>query len=254
MTTSTTVEHENDFIGESDHILGKLIYKISEKEYLYLSETENITKYIKNWIYNRPCDELRVKKIKESIQNGSYINEPLYIAELISEEKEITYVCYDGNHRMKAFDGKKSQKIFVNLIKNVNNGDIKKRFITLNSGCPVPELYMEQTSGHLKDDIEYITDKICDNFKKCWSSSRRPRKPNFNKDNVKDILFTYLQNKVFDKYIMYGKILKLNNIYKNKFIENRDLFKHISKKQIDKAIKTDCYLFLFKNDFTEDLY
>ena len=253
MNSSTVNEHKNDFIKEHDHILGKLVYKISDNENLYLSDSAIIIKYIKNWKYNRPCDNLRVKKIKDSIKNGSYINEPIYIAELISKEKEITYVCYDGNHRIKAFNGEKSQKIFVNLIKNANNNEIKKRFITLNSGCPVPELYTEQSSEDFKSNIEYITDKICDNFKKCRSSSRRPRRPNFNRDNLQDILFTFLQNRVFDKYIMYGKILKLNNMYKNKFIENRNIFTNISKKQIDKSIKTNCYLFLFKSDFTDDL-
>ena len=53
---------------------------------------------------------------------------------------------------------------------------------------------------------------------------------------------------------MYGKILKLNNIYKNKLIENRNILTNISKKQIDKSIKSGCYLFLFKNDFTDDLH
>jgi hypothetical protein len=238
---------------EGNNRFGKHLLSISNNENLYLVDSKYLVKYVRNWKYNRPCDKLRVSKIEESIRNDKYINEPIYVAELVSNNKDIAYVCYDGNHRLTALKAVPSRNIIVNLITRTSHNYIKERFITLNSGCPVPELYTEYTDTDIKNTIEYVVYKLCYSFKKCQSASRCPRKPHFNKDNLTDNLYTYLKNNHIDKYTLYAKILKLNDKYAKILNDNKRLFPNITKKQIMKANKTKCYLFIFNKDFTGDL-
>lgn len=60
--------------------------------------------------------------------------------------------------------------------------DVIHHFIVLNSAIPVPSLYMKD---HMESN-DILIKKACDEFCKKWkpflSSSRRPQKPNFNRD------------------------------------------------------------------------
>lgn len=231
-------------------IFKKLLVKLNKNEELYLVNSKDFIKYTNNWEFNRPPDKNRVDKIKETIKNNTYVNSPIYIAEILDENKIIKYLCYDGNHRREAFINSKPINIVINLIKNADNDIIKERFLILNSGCPVPELYLNNTDLYIKNITEYLIDKICIRYKNHKSPSNKPRKPNFNRDLLNDILFTYIKsNKIYDGEELFQKIKNLNELYKNG--------KHININKFSDKIKlkcknNNCYLFL-KDNFTEDL-
>ena len=83
------------------------------------------------------------------------------------------------------------------------------------------------------------------------STSKNPRKPNYNRDKLMDILYEklkYTDISLLSSNNIYNKILKLNQQYANKIhIDHSNFTKSIMKK----CIKNGCYIFL--KNFTEDL-
>ena len=132
---------------------------------------------------------MKINEIKKTIHNNTYINDPIYISEIISKDKSIKYLCYDGNHRREALKKYPEKKILVHLLRSAHNDEIIKRFTIMNSGCPVPELFLEKTDEELKIMIKELIKFFCVNWKKHKSNSKNPRKPNFNRDNLMDILY-----------------------------------------------------------------
>lgn len=237
----------------SDKIFGEFITKPNPfncNEELYMTNSKTLLKYTKNWKYNRPPDNERVDKIEETLANNTYINVPLQVAEVMTDDKNISYICYDGNHRREALKRTPECKVLVHLLRNATEEDIKNRFVIVNSGCPVPELYLGNTEESKKKIIQTIVDRLCINYKAHKSSSKKPLKPNFNRDNVVDMMFSFLEDKIIEnEEDLYKKILTLNK----KYSEGKHIkLKGLRKQVLDKCKKTGCYLFL-KNDFTEDL-
>ena len=225
-----------------------LIIKLNEREELYLCKAKTMINYTSNWKFNRPPDKERVREIMNTIEENTYVIAPIYIAELVNDKK-VSFVCYDGNHRREALKKYPEKKILVHLLRSAKNDEIIKRFTIMNSGCPVPELFLEKTDEELKIMIKELIKFFCVNWKKHKSNSKNPRKPNFNRDNLMDILYSFLRGKAVDlKHLKY-KILELNEKYKNNIHINLSKFK---PNVIKKCNQNNCYLFL-KKDFTEDL-
>ena len=229
-------------------MFGDLITKLNEREELYLCPADLLISYTSNWIYNRPPDLERVNAISKTIDNDTYINTTIYIAELINGKK-VSFVCYDGNHRREALKKYPRKKILVNLLRNAKNEEIVERFTIMNSGCPVPELFLEKTDDELKIIIDKLINYFCTEWKKHKSNSKNPRKPNFNRDYIMDILFSFLKGKAVDYSHLLTKILELNEKYKNGIHVNLSKFK---PNVLKKCRVNNCFLFL-KKDFTDDL-
>ena len=243
---------------ECHEYFGILLTKISDNEGLYLTSSKNLIKYTKRWKFNRPPDEKRVKDIVKIINDTNHVEGIIYIAEVFAKNKSINYVCYDGNHRREALeDINKNINVLVNLKRKCSREELKKKFIILNSGNPVPELYIDNNKsdiGALKLNIEELVKKICSEFTKYQSTSRNPIKPNFNRDNLTDILYKYFtNNKIYNINLenIFKQILELNKNYSKGEKINLSDTKKYSKHMIERAEKNGCYLFL--KDFIEDL-
>ena len=228
------------------------IHSYSSNEKLYLLDAKTLYNHTESWRHNRPASQKRVAEIEETIQNGTYVDNIIYLAEIIDENKKRSLVCYDGNHRREALRNSNGQRVLVNIIFNSSDEEIKQRFIILNQSNPVPELYTTETDNtELRSIIEDCVERLMIRFPKNVSASRNPRKPNFNRDKLTDELFEFVR----DKHVvslsgesLYNSTMKLNSVYESG--------KHISLDKISKSIvkkvkMTGCYLFL--KDFRADL-
>jgi len=238
-----------------DHrIFGKLLYTINNKEQLFLTNSKNLTAHVKGWKYNRPSEENRIKEINEYLNKYGKVEGIIYVAEII-EDKEIKYVCYDGNHRREALVlNDKTYDILVQVMWDVKFEKIKEHFINLNKGNPVPELYLVKDDNlemeKLKNKIHNVVKKISQTWPKNQSTSKSPKRPNYNRDKLVEQLYNYLTNNNFEynEEELFTAIIDLNNNYKNGHHINHTKY---PGKIIAKCRKTGCYLFL--KDFTEDL-
>ena len=233
-------------------IIGNKLYQYSPTSSLYMTNGNFLRKYVQNWKYNRPTDKLKVKEIIEDIEKNNSVEGIIYIAQLGSN-----YYCYDGNHRLEAIKILNLQKlVLVNLMIVKSHHEIMDRFIKINKSNPVSELYItneydKDSHIKLKAIIEEIVTNISNTFPKHMSTSKNPRKPNYNRDKLMDILYEklkYTDISLLSSNNIYNKILKLNQQYANKIhIDHSNFTKSIMKK----CIKNGCYIFL--KNFTEDL-
>lgn len=175
-----------------------------ENEVLFLTNSSFFNRFdVTNWKHNRPCDEVRIKEIRENIKMNNRVDGIFYIAQLISESG-INYVCYDGNHRRNALKNIENEyPILVNILFWGNNNRIVKKFVALNKACPVPEIYIKgknRKNEQLKLTIESVIKEIVKVYPKNQSPSKNPQRPNYNRDNLADKLYLYFRdNKIYPK-------------------------------------------------------
>ena len=235
-------------------MFNNLLYKYSSSESLYLVNSSFLKNCVQMWKYNRKPDLQRVKEIKKDILECGIVDGIIYIAEC-NEESNITYVCYDGNHRRLALnDIEKEYDVLVHLMIKADYEMIKEKFVKLNMANPVPELYLEEdTNGieHIKNICNDVVKDLCKLFPKNISTSKNPRRPNFNRDNIVDQLGKLLLEKrlfSISSDIIIKKIIQLNIQYMSGKGCSLD---KISKNILEKCKKTRCYLFL--KNFCDDL-
>jgi len=241
----------------------ELIYIKNDSQKLYKINIESLDMLTENWEFNRPADMDRVNQIKVTIDLNKEVGDPIHLADLEGKDK---LQCWEGNHRRNAYILYANEIINNDLASNDDNvfilawvhttltlNELKEKFIILNSGNPVPELYTSHSI--LNDELriasiknivnKLVTDK---NFKKHKSTSNNPRKPNFNITDLSNNLLKRLENIEFNEEQVYRKIIELNEQYKN----NQPFISLLSESSKKKCSKTGCYLFC-KTDFTEDL-
>lgn len=239
-------------------MFGKLIHKYNVNEELYLCSSSDL-KGVEMWKYNRPPDHARVDEIKGYIDKTGVIDGIIYLAE-IEEGGCIKYVCYDGNHRRLAVKGcgetkdAYEKRVLVHLLLNADNNLIKDRFIALNQANPVPELYMCEEDDEIVEKVKGVVNDVVRNlvkiFPKHVSTSKKPKRPNFNRDMTVDQLGTFImEGRLYDlgKEELIKKILELNI----KYMSGYNLPKRVSKNILDKCKSNRCYLFL--HDFVKDI-
>lgn len=228
------------------------IHSYSSNEKLYLLDAKALYNHTEIWRHNRPASQKRVAEIEETLQNGTYVDNIIYLAEIIDENKKRSLVCYDGNHRREALRNSSGQQVLVNIVFNSSDEEIKQRFIILNQSNPVPELYTTETDNtELRGIIEDCVGRLMVRFPKNVSGSRNPRKPNFNRDKLMDELYEFVRDRnvvSLSGESLYNSLMGLNSVYESG--------KHISMDKLSKSVvkkvgSTGCYLFL--KDFREDL-
>lgn len=235
-----------------------LIYKYNSCEELYLCSSSNL-KGVEMWRYNRPHDQARVDEIKSYIDKSRVVDGIIYLAE-IERSGCIKYVCYDGNHRrlaLKGIDetkGANGKKVLVHLLLDANDEMIKEKFVALNQANPVPELYMIEGDEEMLEKVKSVVNDVVRDlvklFPKHVSTSKKPKRPNFNRDMVVDQLGTFImEGKLYDigRDELSKKLLELNI----KYMSGYNLPKKVSKKILEKCKSNRCYLFL--HDFVKDL-
>lgn len=232
--------------------IGKKLFTYSKNEFLYMSDGTFLREKVKTWKYNRPPDNMKIHEIVKVIEenNRHTIEGLIYVAYIDGE-----FVCYDGNHRLEALKLLKNKKLsLVNVMVVKSDEEIKRRFVELNKSNPVPELYTissTPSSEKMREIVENVVESICKTYPKFRSSSANPRRPNFNKDTITDLLYKKYKDEDCNRLNaskIFELILKLNLEYsQNKHITHSKFSEGIMKK----CKKGGCYLFL--KDFTEDL-
>ncbi len=238
------------------NIFGKYLHTISANEQLFLSNNKIICENTKMWEFNRPPDEVRVDEIVEYIKKYNNVEGIIYVAEIKDVNKNFKYVCYDGNHRIEALR-KINLDIYVliQVLWNASKEQIYNKFYNINKAISVPELYIKENNeidlNNLKMIIQNTVVKICSKYRKYQSTSKRPSKPNFNRDKLVDNLYAFVvDNKLnnIDEDKLFDQIMKLNDDYKKGLHIN---LKKFNDKILTKCKTFDCHLFL--KDFTEDI-
>lgn len=164
----------------------------------------DILKLIILWKHNRPPDESRLDEITQhTITNGFSDGEILVFTE---KENKIPQ-CYDGAHRLYA--AKRHFPKFgirIRVLHDATNEEITNEFIRINKSIPVPSLYFSKTEidEHLLRIVNEFVSLLCNNneVKQHLSNSRRPKRPNFNRDVFVERLCDYYKDTMTDVDIL----------------------------------------------------
>ena len=229
---------------------------------------------------NRIEDKNRSKQIALSIMENKYSpTTMIQISELIKEDGEITYYCWDGQHRKGAIkilqDDTLSHPIIKKIFKciiyrNDTQEGITQKFISINQSISVPQALLDTlkpvpimseediNNEKIKNIVDSVVIKIVNQFSEYSKPSQTPNLPHFNMNNLIQDLMVYLkENKLFDitPIDFFQQIMILNSTLGDKY-NNMILTKQISKqlkKRLDKLNKhvTKCYLFIESDNFTD---
>lgn len=152
------------------------------------------------WKYNRPPDPQRVKEIEEYITESGMCDGQILLAVV-----DGNCVCYDGAHRLMA-----CKRVFprggvqVRIQLESNDTEIRKEFERINRSIPVPELYFssDEVSKRVSSLCYEVSKKLCEFYSGFTSTSRHPKRPNFNRDIFAEELGTVLQEKISSETLM----------------------------------------------------
>jgi hypothetical protein len=114
-------------------------------------------------------------------------------------------VCYDGAHRLFAY-----RKHFpvggvqVRIIRDSSNEEVRREFARVNRSVPVPELYFseDEISTHIASLSQEVAKSLCELYSAYVSTSRRPRRPNFNRDKFAEDLASVIQESLSNEAIL----------------------------------------------------
>lgn len=205
------------------------VYWISADEFAKLP--------VKRWKYNRPEDPVRIAEIREWIEKSKRVDGVIYLA---CVENEL--VCYESNHRREALKGVEGvHSIFVDILWDATDEDVKQEFLRLNKAVSVPELYVSEEPVVAIGDLKQVVDKFCDNYKKLRVSTNRPQRPNFNRDMLTDEFYRIIKER---GVTLDELVIKLTDL--NKEMATRDKSK-LSAKVIQKCEESGLWLFAWSN-------
>jgi hypothetical protein len=224
-------------------------------QYQVLTSPEQLW-LIRNWKFNRPPDPIRISEIENYIRETGLCDGELLLAFLPGEG----YLCYDGIHRLMA-----CQSVFpregvrVRILMKASDEIIRREFLRINKGVPVPELYFstEEIDRHilqlLMKSLQEFT-KL-EGIQQHLSPSRRPRRPNFNRDCFLEELTSYCKehytHECMTGIITQEMILEwLQDI--NIYIRENDImtipeterYTHFGKQVYEKCVSTGWFLWI----------
>lgn len=192
---------------------------------------------IKLWKYNRPPDKDRVNEIHNYMKVSGRMDGVIYLAYVENE-----LVCYESNHRREALKGLDSlADILVDVIWDTNDDVIKEEFIRLNKCVSVPELYIERKVEIDQDYLRKVVNDFCETYKSHKTSSGKPQRPNFNRDNLLDDLYGILKE---NSITIDDLMLKLTDYNKQLLLKDKS---RLTQKIIDKCSSSGLWLFAWNN-------
>lgn len=235
-------------------MFGKTLYNFSPTdnvEELFLGNPSHL-KHVIQWKHNRPPDMDRVAEIKQYIQRTKRVDGIIYLAELNIDGK-ITYVCYDGNHRRLALaDAQSSFQVLIHVLWNASDALIRERFVNINKANPVPELYLDDSSHneHLKVLIQDVVHDVCKLFPSHVSTSKCPKRPNFNRDVLTEKLWMYFKERSVYEFCPKSLIKQILNL-NIRYMQSKSITSKLSEIILKKCRQNRCFLFL--KNFIDDL-
>jgi len=219
--------------------------------------------HITNWEYNRPPDRERCEDIaKYIVASKKPVDTMMYVC---LNHKKQKYDMIDGIHRYTALSilfeqskhgdlitseyGDLSQLmnsiVLLNVRINATEGEKTDLFLSLNKSNPVSELYLRNPEKEKKECVEEIIKDWQEKYNAHFSSTKKPNRPNINRDRFMDIL-----SEVYDQLkITQETIGKLGETVRR---VNQTISQNIPKKtsaEMQKKCKeTGCWLFLYSED------
>jgi hypothetical protein len=199
------------------------------------------------WKHNRPPDPARVEEIKTHLKHTHMCDGQILLA--IVDGK---CVCYDGAHRLFA-----CRQYFpkggvqVRIIYDCTHSDVRKEFERVNRSVPVPELYFSEddVSKRLISLSHGVAKDLCEIYKPYVSTSRRPKRPNFNRDIFSEQLCEIIKQVLSNETIhglteeMIGKWLTdINNQIRTEHYSGKTRIK-ASSKIISKCEVNNLFIF-----------
>ena len=222
---------------------------------------------IKNWKHNRPADFKRCSDISLYLQTHTPFLD--YVFTLAWDNECKTFLVIDGNHRYTSLKNIKNcklnidwltnQNVIINVIFNANDGKLIELFKNINKSHP-SDIYIKNE----RNEKLIVIYKVCDGFiakyNSHFSNKSNPQSPNINITKFHDLIDT-----LYDKYVdkvqedmqtTLEQLLNDTNLNIKYMIDSKDTLQNIPKlkygeKALQKCIKSDCYLFLYKLDILE---
>jgi hypothetical protein len=204
--------------------------------------------YINNWKFNRPPDRNRINNIKNYIMKN---NQYCLDGTICLWDNDGYYYIYDGIHRYSAglqlIEEKKLNDIdvYVEIYKTDDEENIKNEFQKLNKSIPVDQIYMNmETDLDIKNKIEEVCDRICNQYKKYLVVTNNPRNGNFNRTILKNWLYDinikdHTVDTICSKILAYNEYLfkKFKDVHYNlllqKKFKDRPLFIFLKSNQYE---------------------
>jgi hypothetical protein len=188
------------------------VYTISIRDFLVLP--------IKNWKYNRSPDAIRCNEIATHIIRAK---QPI-ITMFYLVQTERGYDMIDGIHRYNALkrimdrpvdyiadsiEWLLSSMITMTIMVNATEGQCVDTFQTLNRTIPVPELYIRRDPTDVKREVvEGVVNKWYDAYQTHFSATKKPVRPNMNRDVfIEDVV-----TKLYEKYDTEDTELTIDDI------------------------------------------
>lgn len=184
------------------------LLKYSSTCILYDVSLFSILPILQRWEKNRPEDPARVEELSNTLKNSIFIDGIVY-GWLFRNQ----ILIYDGWTRISAASLlKKDIRLLLCVNYSKNEKDIILHFNTINKAVPVPLLYTGELDVFKKRKLLEDTCRLfCNTFKPFVSTARKPRKPNFNRDQLFDLLDKVLENlNDLDSFKIVQKLIEFN--------------------------------------------
>lgn len=152
------------------------------------------------WKHNRPPDPARVAEIQKHHRETGMCDGQILLAVINGK-----CVCYDGAHRLFACKKQFPEGgVQVRIIHDSTDEEVRREFERVNRSVPVPELYFseDEITSHIASLSHGVAKGLCELYTSYVSTSRRPRRPNFNRDRFAEDLGTVLQESLPNETIL----------------------------------------------------
>ena len=171
---------------------------------------------ITRWSRQRPPAPERVEEIAAWIREHQDVVGTISLAWHPTER----LVCYDGQHRLQALFQQENMDMTVltEIMWNATELSIVEAFRTINRAVPVSELYTDpQDVLHsVKGEIADYVASLATTYKAFLSTSAKPCRPNFNRDQLTESLF-HMWRDDFEEAVPFQRIVagltRLNEAY-----------------------------------------
>ncbi len=153
-------------------------------------------------------------------------------------KKENEYYIYDGAHRYEAAKKIPDMKMLISVLDEED--DVEEEFENVNKSVPVPECYLKEGDNHNTRLCEDLVNHYAKKYPKFVSTSFRCRKPNFNRDNLIDLLNKSLVTSNMASVI--DLLTEINDDMRDSYNGKKE------NSQFKKCEKYNCWIFCMDND------
>jgi len=141
--------------------------------------------------------------------------------------------------------------VLLNVRYDATEGALVDTFISINKSIPVPELYMRDPDEVRREMVETIVKRWQTRYPDHFSASRKPVRPNMNRDTFVEVIDgtveKFMVDDVIDVDCMEHALEHLNAMVQEEWVE-RDT----PRTAIEKCRRTGFWLFLLGADAIVD--